>query len=216
MLRASPGASVRAGVIGGDTGQAVVVSDDGTTIELTVSLDSAPPPPMPVDLILAMPRPKVLSRALETAAAFGLRRVDVVNAWRVDKSYLGSPRLEPSSIAEHVRLGAEQGVTTHLPVVELHRRLMPFLDERHALAAAATPATRFLAHARGAALIEHAWRAASGPPLTLAIGPEGGWIDRELETFAARGFVVVSLGAPVLRVEVALAAALGQVALLLR
>jgi hypothetical protein len=32
-----------------------------------------------------------LRRALETAAAFGLRRVDVVNAWRVDKAYLPAP-----------------------------------------------------------------------------------------------------------------------------
>jgi RsmE family RNA methyltransferase len=63
--------------------------------------------------------------------------------------------------------------------------------------------------------IESAWRATPSP-LTLAIGPEGGWIEREVGTFAARGFAIVSLGAPVLRVEVALAAALGQLALLLR
>jgi RsmE family RNA methyltransferase len=214
VLKVTPGATVRAGVIGGGVGRAEVMSDDGRAIELALTLDAEAPPPMPVDLILAMPRPKVLSRALETAAAFGVRRVDVVNAWRVDKSYLDSPRLEPASLAAHLRLGAEQGVTTHLPVVELHRRLMPFLDARHPPGAAA--ATRFLAHARGGALVEVAWRAAAGPPITLAIGPEGGWIERELETFAARGFAVVALAAPVLRVEVALAAALGQLALLLR
>lgn len=215
VLRVSPGASLRAGIIGGAIGLATVVSDDGTTIELTLGLDRTPPPPMPIDLVLALPRPKVLSRALETAAAFGLRRVDIVNAWRVDKSYLDSPRLEPASIAEHLRLGAEQGVTTHLPDVAVHRRLMPFLDERHP-ADNAAPSTRLLAHARGAVPIEQAFRSSPRPPLTLAIGPEGGWIEREVETFAARGFAVVTLGAPILRTEVALAAALGQLALLLR
>jgi RsmE family RNA methyltransferase len=50
----------------------------------------------------------------------------------------------------------------------------------------------------------------------LAIGPEGGWIARELETFVARGFSPVSLGAAILRVETAVAAALGQLELLQR
>lgn len=222
VLRVTRGSCVRAGIVGGAMGRAEVASDDGTAIELSLSLDTTapPPPPMPIDLVLAVPRPKVLSRALETAAAFGVRRVDLVNAWRVDKAYLDSPRLEPASIAEHLRLGAEQGVTTHLPDVTIHRRLMPYLDAAHPAAAAATtgsaPPTRFLAHARGAEPIELAWRRAPSTPITLAIGPEGGWIEREVETFAARGFAIVSLAAPVLRVEVALAAALGQLALLLR
>jgi RsmE family RNA methyltransferase len=94
----------------------------------------------------------------------------------------------------------------------LHRRLMGFLDAPRTDA----PATRMLAHARGAEPIELAWRRTPATPLTLAIGPEGGWIEREVETFAARGYAIVTLGAPVLRVEVALAAALGQLALLLR
>jgi RsmE family RNA methyltransferase len=212
VLRAAVGASVRAGVIGGDVGTARVLADDGKAIELALTLDRPSPPPMPIDLILAMPRPKVLSRALETAAAFAVRRVDIVNSWRVDKAYLDSPRLDAAAIDEHLRLGAEQGVTTHLPAVELHRRLMPFLDERHP---AATAGLKLCCHARDAVPIESAWRG-DALPATIALGPEGGWIEREVATFAARGFAIVSLGAPVLRVEVALAAALGQVAMLLR
>ncbi len=50
----------------------------------------------------------------------------------------------------------------------------------------------------------------------IAIGPEGGWIERELETFVARGFAPVSLGTPILRVEAAVASALGQLLLLHR
>jgi 16S rRNA U1498 N3-methylase RsmE len=45
---------------------------------------------------------------------------------------------------------------------------------------------------------------------------DSGWIEREIETFVARGFTPVSLGAPVLRVEAAVASALGQLALLHR
>jgi len=52
--------------------------------------------------------------------------------------------------------------------------------------------------------------------VVLAIGPEGGWIDRELETFIARGFRPFSIGTGILRSEAAVAAALGQLALLER
>ncbi|MBE7454306.1 MAG: RsmE family RNA methyltransferase [Kofleriaceae bacterium] len=226
VLRVEPGATVRAGVIGGGLAPARVIADDGRTIDLELGAPTPAPPPMPIELVLAVPRPKVLSRAVETAAAFGVRRIDLVNAWRVDKAYLDSPRLAPADLAHHLRLGAEQGVTTHLPAVELHRRLMPFLDARFPVRAPgpapAPPPPRLLAHARAAVPIERAWRelAPAGPPddgvVVVALGPEGDWIEREVETFAGRGFAAITLGAPVLRVEVALAAALGQLALLLR
>jgi RsmE family RNA methyltransferase len=106
-----------------------------------------------------------------------------------------------------------------MPEVQVHPRLMEFFDARHTSSATQSGA-RLCAHARGGGFsvvpIEAAWQTAIGPPVVLAIGPEGGWIDRELETFAERGFALVSLGDAVLRVEAALAAALGQIGLLLR
>jgi len=75
------------------------------------------------------------------------------------------------------------------------------------------PGHRLIAHP-GAPPIEAALPGAA--PVVLAIGPEGGWIDREVETFVARGFTAVSLGAPILRVETAVAAALGQLLVLRR
>ena len=50
----------------------------------------------------------------------------------------------------------------------------------------------------------------------IGIGPEGGWIEREVDTFAARGFTIVSLGDAILRTEAAVAGALAQLALLRR
>jgi hypothetical protein len=54
------------------------------------------------------------------------------------------------------------------------------------------------------------------PPVEIAIGPEGGWIDRELETFQEAGFQPVRLGPWILRVETAVTAALAQIELLRR
>ena len=212
VLGVQVGSQVRAGIIGGELVTAEVISDDGAAMTLRVVPAGAPPPALGVELVLALPRPKVITRTLEIAASFAIPRIDLTNAWRVDKSYLDSPRLEPGALAMAVRIGAEQGATTRLPEVHVHRRLMSLLDERFP-ALGGPLALRLLAHP-GAPPIEQVVTARG--PVILAIGPEGGWIDRELETFVARGFAPVSLGAPILRVEAAVASALGQLQLLAR
>lgn len=208
VLGAGVGSHVKAGVIGGGIGSAELLADDGTAMTLRLTLTDPAPAPLPIELVLAIPRPKVLTRVVEIAAAFGVARIELTNAWRVDKSYLRSPRLAPDALALAARLGAEQGATTHLPAIAIHDRLMALLDARWP----GPPAVKLIAHP-GAPPIETAL-AGTLAPLALAIGPEGGWIAREVDTFVARGFSPVSLGAPILRVEAAVAAALGQLLLL--
>ncbi|HEX4452004.1 MAG TPA: RsmE family RNA methyltransferase [Kofleriaceae bacterium] len=206
VLGARVGSTIRAGVIGGKLGTAAVIADAGA---MTLRLDLAddPPPQLAVDLVLAIPRPKVLARVIETCAAFGVRRIDLTNAWRVDKSYLRSPKLAADALAHAARLGAEQGATTHVPRIRVFERLMARIDEPF------EPATKLIAHPRTPPI-----EAAATPPLpcVLAIGPERGWIERELATFVERGFTACSIGAPILRVEAAVSAALAQLMLLAR
>jgi RsmE family RNA methyltransferase len=208
VLGVEVGSTVRAGIVGGSLGTAEVLATDGD-VSLRFTASGVIPAPAPVELVLAIPRPKVITRTIEIAASFAVGRIELTNAWRVDKSYLGSPRLEPGALALAARFGAEQGATTHIPEIRVHERLMGLLDTRFA----APAGLRLLAHP-GAPPIESA--VSSVQPTVLAIGPEGGWIERELDTFIARGFVPVSIGAPILRVEAAVASALGQLALLHR
>jgi 16S rRNA (uracil1498-N3)-methyltransferase len=216
VLGAGVGANVRAGVIGGGVGSARILADDGAAITLELAITEPARAPLPIELVLAIPRPKVLTRVIEAAAAFGVARIELTNAWRVDKSYLRSPRLLPDALALAARLGAEQGATTHLPAIAIHRRLMELFDARWP----GPPEVKLVAHP-GAPPIETAFPVGTRgtgttTPVALAIGPEGGWIEREVETFVARGFSPVSLGAPILRVETAVAAALGQLLVLAR
>jgi 16S rRNA (uracil1498-N3)-methyltransferase len=51
----------------------------------------------------------------------------------------------------------------------------------------------------------------SGPKVTLAIGPEGGWTDSEIEAARAAQFSEASLGNLILRTETAVVAALAAV-----
>ncbi|HSN30832.1 MAG TPA: RsmE family RNA methyltransferase [Kofleriaceae bacterium] len=209
VLGVQIGDPVRVGELGGRVGTARIVNDDGSAYTLEVALDGAPSQPWDVELVLAVPRPKVITRTLEIAASFAVKRIELTNAWRVDKSYLRSPRLDPQAMALAARFGAEQGATTHIPAITLHDRLMALLDERFA----APGGLRLVAHPSAPPIEKAVSRAC---PTVLAIGPEGGWIERELETLVARGFTPVSIGAPILRVEAAVASALGQLGLLQR
>jgi 16S rRNA (uracil1498-N3)-methyltransferase len=209
VLGVAVGSRVRAGIVGGGVGTAEVI-ELGEAVTLHLAITEPAPVPLPIEVLLAVPRPKVLTRAIEAMASFGVERITLTNAWRVDKSYLSSPRLEPEAMAHAARLGAEQGVTTHVPKLLVYRRLMELLDTRFA---APGPGLRMIAHPTGTP-IERV--VGSDIPITVAIGPEGGWIERELDTFVARGFTPVSLGTPILRVETAVAAVLGQLLMLRR
>jgi len=213
VLGVEVGSTVRAGIVGGSLGSAEVISVDGD-ITLGLTATGTIPPPQGVELGTRFLRPNVITGTIEIASSFAVDRIELTNAWRVDKSYLGSPRLEAGALALAARFGAEQGATTHIPPITVYERLMTLLDGRFA---APDPGTlRLLAHP-GAPPIETAVTVENAKrPAVLAIGPEGGWIERELETLVARGFVPVSIGTPILRVEAAVASSLGQLALLRR
>ena len=180
-------------------------------VTLAVEVGGEAPPAPSVDLIVGLPRPAMLHRVLQTAAAMGVGRLDLTAAWRVEKSFFSSPSLAEDAIRRHLLLGAEQGMTTRLPEVRLRRLLVPFVRE---LEGRLDPPHRLLAHP-GAPLLEEVFPPAPGR-IEIAIGPEGGWIDREVETFRRAGFVPFSLGPWILRVETAVTAALAQAELLRR
>jgi len=213
VLDVEPGATLRAGVVGGRVGTASVIAVGDDLVEVNVELSGSAAQRPRVDLILAIPRPKVLRRVLQTAASIGVGRIDLVNAWRVEKSYFQSPALQDDALREQLWLGCEQGGTTWLPDIEVHARLMSFVDS-----ALDEPddRVRALLHPHATAGIESAVEPGASGRVAAAIGPEGGWIDRELETFEHREFRTVSLGKSVLRVEAAVAGLLAQIQLLQR
>ena len=90
-----------------------------------------------------------------------------------------------------------------VPSVTMHRRFRPFVEDE--LPALAGASHRLVAHA--AAHVSHV--PAEGE-VTLAIGPEGGWVPFELDLLGDHGFRPWSLGPRVLRVETAVVAALGR------
>jgi RsmE family RNA methyltransferase len=206
VLGAKPGDALRVGRFGGPMGEGRILRLDEEALELEVSLDQNPPPKLPLTVLLALPRPKALDRCLQSAASLGVARIVLLNAWRVEKAYWASPKLEAAHLREQLILGLEQSRDTILPELHLARLLVPFLEKD--LPDLARGTRKLLAHPGADAPCP---RGLEGPAM-LALGPEGGWIAPELESFAAAGFEPVSMGPRVLRTETAIAALVGRIA----
>jgi 16S rRNA (uracil1498-N3)-methyltransferase len=195
--RAAAGESLTVGVANGRIGRGTITDLTEDALEMDIALDRDPPPPLPLTLILALPRPKVLNRVIAGAASLGIKRIVLINAWRVEKSYWSSPRLTPESLRIQSILGLEQARDTVLPSIELRRLFRPFVEDELPSIALGTRALAAHPHAR-----EECPREVH-EPVTLVIGPEGGFIEAEIASLERIGFTPVSIGERILRVETA-------------
>jgi RsmE family RNA methyltransferase len=212
VLRAAPGDRIRVGVVGGRMGEAEVTAVEAGEIVLRPALDRDPPPPSPVSLLLALPRPKILRRVLQAVAAMGVKRIVLLGSWRVERSYWGSPALAPDAIREELLVGLEQGRDTAVPEVLVRRLFKPFVEDE--LDGLFPERTRLLAHPAAARRLDAL--APADPRAALAVGPEGGFTRYEAESLERRGFSPFTMGDRVLRVDAAVPFAVGQVDLWLR
>ena len=202
--RAEAGDQLRVGRLGGSMGRGTLLALDEQHAELQVELDQPPPAKLPLTLLLALPRPKMLKRVLQTVAAMGVPRLVLLNSYRVEKSFWQTPFLDPEALREQLILGLEQARDTVLPEVSIEKRFKPFVEDRLPQLAAGT-----------CGLVGHpgdfpTCPRAVGGPVTLAIGPEGGWIPYEVDMLREAGLAPVQLGERILRVETAVTALLAR------
>ena len=209
VLRVTIGQEVRVGVIDGPRGTGRVTRLDGEAVELTCVFDNTPPPVPDIDLLLALPRPKVMRRLWAQLAAMGVGRIILTNASRVERNYFDTHVLNPEVYRPLLVEGMQQAQDTRLPRVSIHRRFKPLVEDE--LDGLCPDAARLVAHpAEGGAPL--AWPGGASRVL-MAIGPEGGWDNYEVGLLAAHGFAPVRLGPRTLRTDtacIALLAALSR------
>ncbi len=195
--RALAGDEIRVGMADGLIGTGHITSLHDSSLEMDVSLAHEPPATLPVTLVLALPRPKVLRRVVLSVAAMGVKRLILLNSYRVEKSFWQSPVLQPDSIYKQVILGLEQACDTILPEVSLKPFFKPFVEDELPLLIKDT--IPLVAHP---AAQEQCPRNVSSP-VTLVIGPEGGFIPYEIGKLTLCGLKAVHLGSRILNVETA-------------
>lgn len=163
----------------------------------------AVPAKLPVHLILALPRPKVLRRMVMDAVTLGVQRISLIHSYRVDKSYWQSPFLQ--HLDDYVTLGLEQAGDTISPEIQMYKRFKPFVEDvLPTFISDQKPA--YVAHPYAEQQMPHAIQHSC----CLIVGPEGGFIPFEVDLFKKNGCQARRLGNRILRTETAVSHILGR------
>jgi 16S rRNA (uracil1498-N3)-methyltransferase len=203
ILHLGAGDEFAAGVIGGPTGRARIISLTEGMMQLSFQWGETPPPLPPLTLIVGLPRPPTARKVLNEVTSLGVRAMHFVITDLSEKNYAQSPLWSSGEWRRHLINGAQQACDTHLPEVTYARRLHDVID-------ALAPGGARLALDNYEAS-RHLHDVPLQAPVTLASGPERGWSPRELETLRGAGFELAHLGSRVLRVETASVAAVAIV-----
>ncbi len=204
VLRAAVGDSVRVGELNGYLGQGRICAIDADSVVLHVELSQPPPPRHRFDVVLALPRPKVLRRLFRTVAEYGVANLHLIHSARVEKSYWQSPLLAAERVHDALLAGMERASDTVVPQVHQYRRFRPFVEDQLKDICAGRPC--WIAQ-MGASL---ALRETPPGDAVVMVGPEGGFVPFELELAQAVLAQPVHLGSRTLSVDTALTSALAQ------
>ncbi|MCH7329045.1 16S rRNA (uracil(1498)-N(3))-methyltransferase [Acinetobacter modestus] len=197
------GDTLKVGVRNGQRYLTEVVSISEQQIRIRPIQVEAIPAKLPVHLILALPRPKVLRRIIMDAVTLGVQRISLIHSYRVDKSYWQSPFLQ--QLDDYVTLGLEQAGDTIAPEIQLYKRFKPFVEDvLPTFISDEKPA--YVAHPYAEQHMPYAIQHSC----CLLVGPEGGFIPYEVDLLIKNGCQAMSLGDRILRTETAVSHILGR------
>lgn len=162
------------------------------------------PAPMPrLVLLAAIIRFSRFEWLLEKATELGVSEIMPVQAARSEKHLIRDAARRAPRWEKILQAAGQQARRADVP------RLDPLVSFSDALTKVDCEARILLSEAPDAPSLRRVLRA--GPPrrsATLAVGPEGGWTDKERLAARQAGFVEASLGGNILRTETAVIAAL--------
>ena len=206
VLNARCGDTLRVGLLDGPRGTGTVTTLAKDAVELSCVFEDTIPPRPRVDLLLALPRPKVMRRLWAQLAALGAGRIILINAWKVEKMYFDSHVLRPDVYRPLLIEGLQQAGDTRVPEVRVCKQFKVLVEDE--LDALFPDGLRLVARPGEGRSVRDAVVVSNPGRVLLAVGPEGGWIPYEEELLAAHGFLSVSLGARTLRTDTACVALL--------
>lgn len=191
VLTVTPGQQVRVGVVDGPMGIGTVTSIGDGHVTMTCAFEPSAPERPRVDLLLALPRPKVMRRLWAQLSALGVGQVILTNAEKVERDYFDTHLLRPEGYRPLLLEGLQQARDTRVPVVSVHKQFRKLIESD--LNALFPAGHRLVAHPGGETSISAVLGETPGRVL-LAVGPEGGWNDFELSLLHAHQFTPVTMG----------------------
>src|SRR5688572_32242612 len=208
VLRVTPGQTVRVGLLDGPFGIGTVEAAGDGRVTMRCEFETETPSRPRVDVLLALPRPKVMRRLWAQLAALGIGQIILTNASRVERDYFDTHVVTEACYRPLLIEGLQQARDTRLPQVSVHRQFKILVEDR--LDDLFPSGVRLVADPSGRTTIANTL-AGRHDRVLLAIGPDVGWNEFELRLLETRGFTAVGLGPRTLRVDTACVALLSHV-----
>ena len=201
VLRLSVGDQIRITCVNGPLGKGTIKEWREDGVRVTCIWGEVPLRPT-LNLLLAMPRPKVLRRLWAQISALGVDHIYLIGADRVERYYFDSHVVQPDMYKPLLREGLAQSGGSWMPNVKVYPRFNSFFTE--VMPTVFSDHLKWVANPREkATFIDQLSRIHNDKEWLLAVGPEGGWSVSELDIFKAHGFLSVSLGSRILRSDTA-------------
>jgi 16S rRNA (uracil1498-N3)-methyltransferase len=181
-------------------GRILSVSDSRVEFELGEVVPTAPLPQ--ITLLLAIFKFDRMEWAIEKCTELGVSRIVPVIARRTDAHLAAAAAQRSERWQRLTRQAAEQSRRAGPP------DLSPPIKIKEAVQIQAGIRILLAEHEHQVSLTDALASHVSRQTVALAIGPEGGWTDDEVQAFSATGWIPATLGHTILRAETAAIAAL--------
>ena len=161
-------------------------------------------PNLDITLLVALVKFDAFEWAIENATELGVTTIVPLAAERSEKALLAAAAKRAERWKKILLEASQQSRRVRVPTLQSLR----LLDE--AFSGDSRGARLCLSERAEAPSLKTALSTVKTLSVTLAIGPEGGWTDRELEIVRQNRFSEVSMGRLILRTETAVIAALAS------
>jgi len=179
-------------------GRILSIHDD--RVEFALGEEVSASPALALTLLLAVFKFDRMEWAIEKCTELGVSRIVPVIARRTD-AHLASAAGKRSERWRRIALqAAEQSRRVTPPEIAAPIKLLDAVT-------LTAPLRIVLAESEQETLLRDTLTSHPGGNILLAIGPEGGWTEKELELFQNGGWIFASLGSTILRAETAAIAA---------
>lgn len=200
VLKANEGSTFKGGIINGMSGTATITTFDDKSVSFTFTEEKDASSLYPITLVLAEVRPICMRRILRELVSLGVGRLVLVISDLGEKSYSSSSLYTTDEYEKIMIDGAMQSGFTGVPEVVFA------LNVEEAISLTGDGQKLLLDPKKGLDnLSEFAFNESNA---ILAIGPERGWSDREVDLFLKAGYTPLLMGKRILRTETAVVAGL--------
>ncbi|EUD68537.1 hypothetical protein C922_00936 [Plasmodium inui San Antonio 1] len=210
---------VKVGVINRGKGEGVITEESSKhyTVKLLtpIHLQKSEDTYIPIDVVICIPRPKVLSKFLQQLSSVGVKKIVIVFSDFANKSYESSKVLKNEEIKNSLQLGLEQAMCTQFPKVFIHYSFSSFVMNIDRYSNEKT--MKLCAHTevmRNGSCLERDILCTERGKILLMVGCERGFSELEIYLIRKLQFRFFNLTERILKCETALLVIIGQLLLL--